>query len=159
MSNSIKIGPKVEKICTVNISSNTITSGKSQGLYPSTSPVSLSELILKPLTHFNFNGAGESSLGNYVLNVTVLTGSHHAPDSTNAIEFKTVGKNLIIFLNYSIGNDEIESTDYNNYRYQFKFSADATTSLKGKEIIIVTASGDPEEGEVSKVIIEDEDEI
>lgn len=159
MSNSIKIGSKVEQICKVNISSNTITQGESEGLYPSTSPISLSHLILKPLTNLNFNTGAGSGEGNYVLNVTVLTGSHHSPDSANAIEFKTVGKNLIIFLNYIVETDQVVGSNYNNYRYQFEFSASTTSSLRGKEIIIVTASGDPEEGDASKVIIEDEDEI
>ena len=89
----------------------------------------------------------------------MLTGSHHLPDGNNAVECKTVGKNVLVFLNFAKIGDTIVSNDYLNYRYQIEFLEDFTSFIKGKEIIIVTASGDPEEGDATKVIVEDEDEI
>lgn len=165
MSNSIKIGPKIKRLAKVNISRNTIKAGESVGLYPNSEAMPLSHLILKPLSHFNFKSSPvspseqKSKTGNYVLNITVLTGCHHQPDQQNAIECKTVGKNVLVFINYTIENNIGESGDYQNYRYRIEFAEEFTKSIRGKEILIVTASGDPEEGDASKVIIEDEDEI
>jgi len=158
MSNSIKIGARLSSMASVNISSNTIKKQDSTGFFPSSGePMGLSHLVLKPLTFFSF----EPALGRYVLNVSIITGGHHSPDNKNAIECQTVGKNFLIFINYTVNDDDGDIADdtYNNYRYRFEFNEGWTQYLKGREIIIVTASGDPEEGDASKVVVEDEDEI
>lgn len=160
MSNSIKIGSKMEKLASVNITYNTISAGNSVGVYPSSEDkLSLSHLILKPLSHFRFKSPTESNAGNYELNINVLADTHHLPDENNFVECKTVGKNILVFLNFSQIGDAIKSTNYLNYRFSIEFNESYNSFIKGKEIIIVTASGDPEEGDASKVIVEDEDEI
>ena len=152
----ISIGPKIKKIAKVNISSNTIEIGQSVGLYPDESPIRLQDLRLKPLSHFNF----KSESNCYVLNINVLTGSHHKPDPKNALECKTIGRNILVFINYATEPKKKKTKDnYQNFRYRIEFSDKYTDFIKGKEIIIATASGDPEEGSVTKVIVEDEDEI
>ena len=158
MSTSIKIGAKIGEMANINISSNTIKKQDSTGLFPSSDePMGLSHLVLKPLTFFSY----DSKLGRYVLNVSIIAGSHHLPDAKNAIECKKVGKNILIFINYTVNENANDTTGdaYNNYRYRFEFIPGWTEYLKGKEIIIVTASGDPQERHATKVEVEDEDEI
>lgn len=107
---------------------------------------------LKPYAHLNF----ENNI--YTLQICVQVGEGYVTDPHNSIESLTVGKNLMIFLNYEKG-DDANSTPCLNYIYSIRFSVEASAKLKGKNILIITASGDPEEASGAQVVVEDEDEI
>ncbi|MBO6659101.1 MAG: hypothetical protein JJ909_05760 [Roseivirga sp.] len=110
------------------------------------------KMNLKPYAHLSFDN------NMYTLQVCVQVGEGYVTDPLNSIESLAVGKNLMIFLNYK-KQESANSTPFLNYVYTIQFSAEASVKLKGKHLLIVTASGDPEEGSGTQVIVEDEDEI
>lgn len=110
------------------------------------------EMNLKPFSRLKYEN------GTYVLQISVQVAEGYATDPKNSIESLAVGNNLMIFLNYE-KTTGANDTPFLNYVYTIRFSSETSAKLKGKQLLIVTASGDPEEGDASKVVVDDEDEI
>ena len=164
---SIQVGKSLLEIADVNIKCNEVVGGVGSQLYPEgVDEQPMKHLLLKPLSHFNYESIipGSPQQKRYVLNINVLTKVTHLPDPVHAISLRTAGKTAMLFINYKTQGDDgagtaDSETTYKNYRYRIQFKHESTYLVKGKELVVITASGDPEEGSASKIIVEDEDEI
>ncbi|GEM_PF-4581243 len=150
------VSENIRRLAKVEIGKTNISEAGYIPLVSSTNEYTLEQqhLILKPLTHFKYHSAGNC----YVLNINVHVGDGYSIDPNNAVQCVTMGKNIMIFLNYAkAGESGNVPTAILNYRIEF--DSDKTDKIRGKQILITTSSGDPEEGSGTQVIVEDEDEI
>ena len=78
-------------------------------------------------------------------------------DTLNPIVCDFMGAELFVFIN--LKQDITDPTELQCYILRLCFSNKFSVKLKGKSIFVVPVHGDPEEGEVIKVIVPDEEEI
>ena len=115
--------------------------------------------VMVPTCHLRF----DRTTNQYHLDAKILLQRGREIDGQNIVVVKCLGKDVLIFLNFKPINTE----DINNegiqkatlYIYRIQFNSDISPYLRGKHITCVPVYGDPEEGSVTKVIVEDEDEI
>ena len=150
------VGPKMSALAKVEIGQTHLSKDRYTPIVSSTNKYKMDEahLILKPLSHFKFDLENEC----YVLNINVHVGDGYSLDANNAVECLSSGGTLLIFLNYSKAS-KTGNVPTSLFNYRIEFKEDITKKIKGKRLLIVTSSGDPEEGSAAQVIVEDEDEI
>ncbi|MFT6828282.1 MAG: hypothetical protein ACI9Z3_000737 [Roseivirga sp.] len=78
-------------------------------------------------------------------------------DVKNPIVCDYMGAELMIFVN--LEQDQTNPTELQCYIINACFTNEFSVKLKGKKIFVIPVHGDPEEGEVVKVVVEDEGEI
>lgn len=150
------IAPRMKDLAKVEIGRTDISASEYTPIVSSTNDFTLQRehLMLKPLTHFSFH----QDTGTYVLNINIHVGNGYSVDENNAVECLSTGKNVLIFLNYGKASESGNVPTY-IYNYRIEFNTDVTQKIMGKKILVITSSGDPEEGDTTQVIVEDEDEI
>lgn len=150
------ISKKMRGLAKVEIGKTDISNAEYTPMISSTNEYTLqqSHLMLKPLSHFEY----QPDTNSYVLNINVHLGNGYSIDPNNAVQSLTTGKNILIFLNYAKAA-EAGNIPTSILNYRIEFDQNKTDKIKGKRILVVTSSGDPEEGSTGQVVVEDEDEI
>ena len=96
--------------------------------------------------------------GIYQLQVVCFAPSDSALDAEKPLVFDNLGKDLFLFMNF----EESKEGPANQFQYfliKVHFSDAFSAKLKGKNIFVLPVHGDPEEGEVAKVKVEEDEEI
>ncbi len=96
--------------------------------------------------------------GVYELHVVLFAPCGYQLDANKPIVLDYLGKDLFLFFNFKEDpNGPGDGWEY--FITRVHFNSDFSPKLKGKNIFVIPVHGDPEEGDVNKVIVEDEDEI
>ena len=142
------IGRNICNLCEVNISTQELAELKE--VYSVDGKKS--DIYLKPHSFLSYNSKAKT----YSLDITVRAKPKFDLDPENALSYLSVGGTILIFMNFIDDSD----TPYERmFSFNLEFKTQIASKLKGKEIILITIFGDPEEGSAAKIIVDDEDEI
>lgn len=95
--------------------------------------------------------------GIYQLQVVCFVPSNYALDAEKPLVFDNLGKDLFLFMNFG-ESKEGPANEFQYFLIKVNFSDAFSAKLKGKNIFVMPVHGDPEEGDMSKVIVEDEED-
>lgn len=119
---------------------------------------------MAPACHLGFN-RDSSAGGQYHLDIVLFTKSNLDFDINNRMAARLTGRDIVLLVNMSepvLKETKDSSTqDCEAYIYvmRVQFKAEITNRLRGKNILVLPVYGDPEEGTITKIVVEDEDEI
>lgn len=98
----------------------------------------------------------------YELHIMCCAPTGHIMDLDNPVRFDYKGSSAFIFLNWAKQADnQTDDSDENSYQYfavNCVFKTGISKKLANKEIFVIPVHDDPEEGEISKTKVEEEEE-
>lgn len=96
--------------------------------------------------------------GVYQLDVVCFVPSNYALDADKPLVFDYLGKDAFLFMNFG-GSKDGPANQFQYFLIKVHFSEAFSAKLKGKNIFVLPVHGDPDEGEIAKAKVEEDDEI